>query len=98
MNRKEPWWVSVFRDAVSPYVHNHGTEEGPGLGCKETMIGGRLVGDCIRKTMRPKLVRSGPEGRAEATPTAHSQMTPADAPNAADAQTESASAVSGGRP
>lgn len=28
-------------------VHNHGTEEGPGLGCRELLVDGRLVGECV---------------------------------------------------
>jgi hypothetical protein len=28
-------------------VHTHGTEDGPGLACKETMIDGRPVGECV---------------------------------------------------
>lgn len=31
-------------------VHNHGTEEGPGLGCKE-----RLIGSCRLDAMREAL-------------------------------------------
>ena len=28
-------------------VHNHGTEDGPGLACGEAIRGGKLVGHCI---------------------------------------------------
>jgi hypothetical protein len=28
-------------------VHNHGTEDGPGLACRELNIGGQLVGACM---------------------------------------------------
>lgn len=28
-------------------VHNHGTEEGEGLACRERKIGGRLIGACL---------------------------------------------------
>ena len=31
-------------------VHNHGPEDGPGLGCPERRINGRLVGRCIKPT------------------------------------------------
>lgn len=31
-------------------VHNHGTEEGKGLACRESKIGGRLVGQCMNVT------------------------------------------------
>lgn len=58
-------------------VHNHGTEEGPGLACRERRINGRLVGDCIRKTMRPKLVRSGAERRANTHDATKATMTTA---------------------
>lgn len=27
-------------------VHNHGSEEGPGLSCKEHLIEGKLIGEC----------------------------------------------------
>ncbi|AXQ61294.1 hypothetical protein SEA_LIBERTYBELL_53 [Streptomyces phage LibertyBell] len=29
-------------------VHNHGTEEGPGLDCNEAEIDGELKGACLR--------------------------------------------------
>jgi len=31
-------------------VHNHGSEDGPGLACRERLVGGRLVGDCVATT------------------------------------------------
>lgn len=31
-------------------VHNHGTEEGRGLACRESKIGGKLVGECMNVT------------------------------------------------
>lgn len=39
----------VMRYPAYGYVHNHGPDEGPGLGCRERTVNGRLVGDCIRK-------------------------------------------------
>ena len=37
-----------WRAAESKIVHNHGTEDGPGLACRESLVDGRLVGNCIR--------------------------------------------------
>lgn len=34
---------------VERLVHNHGPEEGPGIACRERVINGVLVGDCMRK-------------------------------------------------
>ena len=31
---------------VTPVVHTHGTEDGPGLACNERLIDGRLYGAC----------------------------------------------------
>lgn len=28
-------------------VHNHGTEDGPGLSCPETLVDGKLRGKCM---------------------------------------------------
>ena len=30
-------------------VHNHGTEEGKGLACRETLVNGKLKGECLRQ-------------------------------------------------
>ena len=30
-------------------VHNHGTEEGKGLACRELMVNGELKGECLRQ-------------------------------------------------
>jgi hypothetical protein len=38
VERDRPW----RRD-----VHNHGTEDGPGIACPERRVKGRLVGECI---------------------------------------------------
>jgi len=47
-------------------VHDHGTEEGAGVGCRESVVGGRLVGDCLlREAEREHLHfhEHGREGR-----------------------------------
>lgn len=40
-------------------VHNHGTETGRGLACRESIHAGRLVGDCIRYPRWRVLKRGG---------------------------------------
>lgn len=36
-------------------VHNHGSEDGPGLACRESLVGGRLRGACLdRRTVKPE--------------------------------------------
>lgn len=37
-------------------VHNHGSEEGDGLGCRESIVDGRLVGACLTA---PKFCQCG---------------------------------------
>jgi hypothetical protein len=43
----------VYEACLTGDVHNHGTEEGPGLGCPESQIGGRLYGACISAALAP---------------------------------------------
>lgn len=45
--------ICTFDHGEVEAVHNHGSEEGPGLGCKETRVGGRLVGECMNATKSP---------------------------------------------
>lgn len=35
-------------------VHNHGTEEGQGLGCRESLVDGKLVGECLLNKPEPE--------------------------------------------
>lgn len=34
-------------------VHNHGPEEGAGLACRESFVGGRLIGQCMQDKETP---------------------------------------------
>ena len=34
-------------------VHNHGTEEGKGLACRESMVSGELKGECMSESQNP---------------------------------------------
>lgn len=47
-------------------VHNHGTEDGPGLACRELLVDGSLRGSCLDDPVeRPRLpmgYHSGPDG------------------------------------
>lgn len=38
-------------------VHNHGTEDGPGLACRERIISGKLKGDCMGIELTPEKLR-----------------------------------------
>ena len=37
------------------FVHDHGTEEGKGLSCRERMINGKLKGECMTELTPEKL-------------------------------------------
>jgi hypothetical protein len=36
-------------------VHNHGTEEGKGLACRERMVNGELKGECMSDSLRDRI-------------------------------------------
>ncbi|MGN6206007.1 hypothetical protein [Humibacter sp.] len=46
--------LETSAQTASTPVHNHGPSEGPGLACRERMIGGRLVGDCLAAVRSPR--------------------------------------------
>ena len=36
-------------------VHNHGTEEGKGLACRESVVNGELKGECMTDDLRARI-------------------------------------------
>ena len=43
-------------------VHNHGTEEGKGLACRESMVNGELKGECMSESQSPAVLGGVPMG------------------------------------
>lgn len=41
-------------------VHNHGTEEGEGLACREVLVDGELKGACLRQDAERTVTESDP--------------------------------------
>jgi hypothetical protein len=51
-------WLRHLVEEWLVTVHNHGTEEGRGLSCRESMVNGELKGECMSDSLRDRIAKA----------------------------------------